>query len=61
MASSWNPSAGGFPKMTGNVSFLMKDVALRAVSIHLFKQDLARESCMNEIGVSQRGRSPRSI
>jgi uncharacterized membrane protein YkgB len=28
--------------MTGGVPFLMKDVALLAVSFHLLKQDLAR-------------------
>ena len=27
--------------MVGNVPFLMKDVALLAVSVYLFKQDLA--------------------
>jgi uncharacterized membrane protein YkgB len=42
MPDGWDASAGGFPAMTGNVPFLMKDVVLLAVSICLSKQDLAR-------------------
>ena len=42
MPNGWAASAGGFPAMTGNVPFLMKDVVLLAVSIYLLKQDLAR-------------------
>jgi uncharacterized membrane protein YkgB len=38
----WAASAGGFPAMTGNVPFLMKDVVLLAVSFYLLKQDLLR-------------------
>ncbi len=37
-------SAGGFPAMTGNVPFLMKDVVLLAASIYLLKQDVVRVS-----------------
>lgn len=37
-------SAGGFPAMTGNVPFLMKDVVLLAVSFYLLKQDVLRAS-----------------
>ena len=33
MPYGWAPSAGGFPAMAGNVPFLMKDVALLAVSM----------------------------
>lgn len=44
MPDGWAPSAGGFPAMTGNVAFLMKDVVLLAVSIYLLKQDLERVS-----------------
>src|SRR6202008_2142164 len=32
MPDGWAASAGGFPAMTGNVPFLMKDVVLLAVS-----------------------------
>src|SRR5260370_304099 len=41
MPHGWDPIAG-FPAMAGNVPFLMKDVALLAVSIYLLKQDLVR-------------------
>ena len=42
MPNGWAASAGGFPAMTGNVPFLMKDVVLLAVSVYLLKQDAAR-------------------
>ena len=42
MPGGWAASAGGFPAMTGNVAFLMKDVVLFAVSVYLLKQDVAR-------------------
>ena len=42
MPNGWAPSAGGFPAMTGNVAFLMKDVVLLAVSINLLKHDVLR-------------------
>jgi uncharacterized membrane protein YkgB len=42
MPDGWDASAGGFPAMTGNVPFLMKDIVLLAVSVYLLKQDLAR-------------------
>jgi uncharacterized membrane protein YkgB len=44
MPDGWDASAGGFPAMTGNVPFLMKDVVLLAVSFYLLKQDLMRVS-----------------
>ena len=37
----WDPAAG-FPAMSGNVPFLMKDVVLLAVSFDLLKQDVVR-------------------
>src|SRR3981081_821039 len=37
----WDPAAG-FPAMTGNVPFLMKDVVLLAISFYLLKQDVVR-------------------
>ena len=42
MPDGWAGSAGGFPAMTGNVPFLMKDVVLLAVSFYLLKQDAER-------------------
>jgi uncharacterized membrane protein YkgB len=44
MPNGWATSAGGFPAMTGNVAFLMKDVALFAASVYLLKQDVLRAS-----------------
>ena len=41
MPDGWDPVAG-FPAMTGNVPFLMKDVVLLAVSLYLLKQDVVR-------------------
>jgi uncharacterized membrane protein YkgB len=42
MPGGWAASAGGFPAMTGNIPFLMKDVVLLAVSFYLLKQDTHR-------------------
>jgi uncharacterized membrane protein YkgB len=42
MPGGWAESAGGFPAMTGNVPFLMKDVVLLCVSVYLLKQDVVR-------------------
>jgi uncharacterized membrane protein YkgB len=44
MPGGWAASAGGFPAMTERVAFLMKDIALFAVSFYLLKQDLVRAS-----------------
>jgi uncharacterized membrane protein YkgB len=42
MPDGWAASAGGFPAMTGNVPFLIKDLVLFAASFYLLKQDVAR-------------------
>jgi uncharacterized membrane protein YkgB len=42
MPNGWDEVAGGFPAMTGNVPFLMKDVAPLAASFYLLKQDVVR-------------------
>jgi uncharacterized membrane protein YkgB len=42
LPNGWEPAAGGFPAMTGDVAFLMKDVVLLAVSVYLLKQDVVR-------------------
>ena len=44
MPDGWDASAGGFPAMTGNVPFLMKDVVMLAASFYLLKQDVMRVS-----------------
>ena len=44
MPNGWDAAAGGFPAMTGNVPFLMKDVVLLAASFYLLKQDVHRAS-----------------
>jgi uncharacterized membrane protein YkgB len=43
MPDGWDPVAG-FPAMSGNVPFLMKDVVLLAASIYLLRQDVLRVS-----------------
>ncbi len=59
MPDGWAASAGGFPAMTGNVPFLMKDLVLFAASFYLLKQDVARVSlsvgCRAERKLRQRG------
>jgi hypothetical protein len=42
MPDGWASSAGGFPAMTEKVAFLMKDLALFAVSVYLLRQDIIR-------------------
>jgi uncharacterized membrane protein YkgB len=44
MPDGWDAAAGGFPAMTGNVPFLMKDVALFGASVYLLRQDVMRVS-----------------
>lgn len=50
MPQGWDAAAGGFPAMTGNVPFLMKDVVLLAVSLYLLKQDVQRSLFSSAIG-----------
>jgi uncharacterized membrane protein YkgB len=40
--NGWAASAGGFPAMTGELPFLIKDLVLLAVSLYLLKQDAVR-------------------
>ena len=44
MPDGWDAAAGGFPAMTGNVPFLMKDLVLFAASVYLLRQDVRRAS-----------------
>lgn len=39
---AWDPGAGGFPAMTANTAFLLKDLVLLVVSSCLLMQDVAR-------------------
>jgi uncharacterized membrane protein YkgB len=39
---AWDAGAGGFPAMTMNTAFLLKDLVLLAVSVYLLKQDAQR-------------------
>jgi uncharacterized membrane protein YkgB len=39
---AWDAGAGGFPAMTINSAFLLKDLVLLAVSVYLLKQDVQR-------------------
>jgi uncharacterized membrane protein YkgB len=50
MPDGWDISAGGFPAMTGNVPFLMKDIVLLSVSFYLLKQDVQRASLATDRG-----------
>jgi uncharacterized membrane protein YkgB len=53
MPDGWAASAGGFPAMTVNVAFLMKDLIILAASFYLLKQDVLRVSLS---GVERRER-----
>jgi uncharacterized membrane protein YkgB len=39
---AWDAGAGGFPAMTMNTAFLLKDLVLLVVSLYLLKQDAVR-------------------
>ena len=51
MPDGWD-AAAGFPAMTGNVAFLMKDVVLLAASVYLLKQDVARAVDSRDTGTA---------
>lgn len=40
--NGWDGGAGGFPAMSMNAAFLLKDLVLLVVSVYLVKQDVAR-------------------
>jgi uncharacterized membrane protein YkgB len=42
MPDGWDTAAGGFPAMTNNVPFLVKDLVLLAASYYLLRQDVVR-------------------
>jgi uncharacterized membrane protein YkgB len=39
---AWDAGAGGFPAMTINTAFLLKDLGLLTVSVYLLLQDAQR-------------------
>lgn len=55
MPEGWDAAAGGFPAMTGNIPFLMKDVVLLAVSVYLLKQDVQRVVLASTLDQSPQG------
>lgn len=57
MPNGWAASAGGFPAMTGNVPFLMKDVVLLAVSFYLLKQDVVRTTLTKQPALARNERA----
>src|SRR5260370_35058141 len=59
MPEGWDAAAGGFPAMTGNVPFLMKDVVLLPESFYLFKQDLHRVRLATPISQAGHVQDPR--
>jgi uncharacterized membrane protein YkgB len=48
---AWDAGAGGFPAMTANTAFLLKDLVLLTVSIYLLKQDAQRVLAQAEVSV----------
>jgi uncharacterized membrane protein YkgB len=46
---AWDAGAGGFPAMTNNSAFLLKDLVLLAVSVCLLKEDLRRIATPNKV------------
>jgi len=52
MPDGWD-AAAGFPAMKGNVAFLMKDVVLLAVSVHLLKRDVGRVANPRDAGAER--------
>ncbi len=48
---AWDAGAGGFPAMTENTAFLLKDLVLLTVSIYLLKEDAQRVLARAEANV----------
>jgi uncharacterized membrane protein YkgB len=47
----WDAGAGGFPAMSMNAAFLLKDLVLLVVSLYLLKQDAARTYSAEELKI----------
>jgi uncharacterized membrane protein YkgB len=52
---AWDAGAGGFPAMTNNSAFLLKDLVLLAVSVYLLKEDVKRIVTRNDGTTSRTG------
>ena len=48
---AWDAGAGGFPAMTANTAFLLKDLVLLTVSVYLLSQDAKRVLAWAEVTV----------
>jgi uncharacterized membrane protein YkgB len=48
LPNGWAASAGGFPAMTADIAFLMKDLVLLAASFYLLRQDVLRAASARE-------------
>ena len=48
---AWDAGAGGFPAMTANTAFLLKDLVLLTVSVYLLIQDAKRVLAWAEVTV----------
>jgi uncharacterized membrane protein YkgB len=55
LPNAWTASAGGFPAMSADGAFLMKDLVLFAASFYLLRQDVIRASSSKSITESQDG------
>src|SRR5580700_6443479 len=55
LPTAWTASAGGFPAMSEDGAFLMKDLVLFAASFYLLRQDVIRASSSRSITESQEG------
>ena len=53
LPNAWTASAGGFPAMSADGAFLMKDIVLFAASFYLLRQDVIRASSSKSIAEPQ--------
>jgi len=56
--NGWDEGAGGFPAMSMNAAFLLKDLVLLVVSLYLLKQDVSRSlpsTSQDQAGVARIG------
>lgn len=56
LPNAWAAPAGGFPAMTIDTAFLLKDIVLLAASVYLLRQDVIRSSGYETSGEVAPGR-----